>query len=561
MLQSKGNDDQTAPMKYFRLPAFSLSLFLVSCLSLLLIGWTLATPGPVSASETTTSEIQYGVSAWQTPSVEKTQVEALNQESVSAANIATWQFWNLLGISSMAMVGPVGTAAQSANQGTAQGAVGAFGSLIAGMTSHPPIKTATYIADLGQSLGLATPAYAQDQGTGFKALEPVLPLWKAFRNIAYFGFVIIFVVVGFMIMFRAQINPQTVITIQAALPKIVVTLLLITFSYAIAALIIDLIYLLIYLLVGAFAAFGILDQVSGAETAKDVLLGQTIFGIAWEHLMGLGPEQAAGAAADAVGNITNSLFGSIKGNLVNLIGQPLAYVIFAVAILIAVFKLFFQLLLAYIGIIFSVIFAPITLLFNALPGNNGFANWLKGILANALIFPVTAVMLLVAAALLGSQKFGIQQGIGYGNPQYADADIHLPFVGGGMPTSALQALIAIGFLMMMPKIIEMVQKMMGIEGGFAGMAAGAMEPIAGAWGKVSWPARFGGRMAGGMARIGTSTAFEYGMRSFMASDTGRNVTGAIGSVFRGRGRGGGRSSSPPSSGATGPSASSSSLER
>ena len=84
------------------------------------------------------------------------------------------------------------------------------------------------------NVGITQPVYAQ--GIGFSALTPTLQVWKAFRNLSYFLFIIIFIVVGFMIMFRAQINPQTVVTVQAALPKIVVTLIMITFSYAIAVL-------------------------------------------------------------------------------------------------------------------------------------------------------------------------------------------------------------------------------------------------------------------------------------------------------------------------------------
>ena len=55
-------------------------------------------------------------------------------------------------------------------------------------------------------------------------------------------------------MFRAKINPQTVVTIQSAIPKAVVALILVTFSYAIAGLMIDLMYLLIGLIFGVIPA-------------------------------------------------------------------------------------------------------------------------------------------------------------------------------------------------------------------------------------------------------------------------------------------------------------------
>jgi hypothetical protein len=56
-----------------------------------------------------------------------------------------------------------------------------------------------------------------------------------------------------MIMFRAKLNPQTVISVENALPKIVVALLLITFSFAIAGFLIDLMYISIGIIAVLFS--------------------------------------------------------------------------------------------------------------------------------------------------------------------------------------------------------------------------------------------------------------------------------------------------------------------
>ena len=53
---------------------------------------------------------------------------------------------------------------------------------------------------------LIQPVYAQ-QGIGFSKLQSLLPLWRMSRNIAYIFFIIIFVFIGFAIMFRAKISP------------------------------------------------------------------------------------------------------------------------------------------------------------------------------------------------------------------------------------------------------------------------------------------------------------------------------------------------------------------
>lgn len=467
--------------KNFRFGPIIFSLALIVCFEILFSASILAAP-------TLPPNQQYGNQmgdSWQIPTVEQTQTEAFSGELNGPAYSSAWLGW-LFGNMGHYMLGPVNIQPQGPGLQVDRGAVGVFGSLIAGMTAQPPVHTANYIADLGQSLGLATPAYAQ-QGTGFKALEPVLPIWKAFRNIAYFGFVVIFVVIGFMIMFRAKINPQTVISIQAALPQIIITLLLITFSYAIAALMIDLIYLLIYFVVGIFKAFGLITD---SEIAINALTGKNVFEIALRDLISPSRTEAAGSAANAVLSAVGGVFGKTVEVIARILqAKSLAYVIFGGAILIAVWKLFFQLLMAYVGIIFAVIFAPISLLFNALPGSQSFGKWLKGLLANVLVFPVTAIMFLIAAMLLGSPHFGVNDQLGYSYKVVSGAwdapfndysSLALPFVGGGLPAESIFAIIGIGFLMMMPKIIEILQKMLGVEGGVAGMAgaalAGVVEP-------------------------------------------------------------------------------------
>ena len=415
---------------------------------------------------------------WQMQTKETTETYALSPEGMTAEANIFHMASTITGWIGTAAVGPGPRAASQLGLESSGGAVGTFGNLIAHLTTQPPAHTATYVADVLQNSGLVSPAYAQ-QGAGFSALEPVLPVWKAFRNIAYFGFVLVFIVIGFMIMFRAKINPQTVISIQAAFPQIVITLILITFSYAIAALMIDLVYLIIYLLIGTFSSFGLITT-TGIQQTQNILLGENIFGIAFKYLIGnpiTQVETVTSNIAYAIAQIVESIFtqlGEGAGNFAGLSAGALAYVIFAVVILIAVFKLFFQLLLAYIGIIFNVIFAPILLLFNAFPGSESFFNWLKNLFANAIVFPVTALMLLLGAVLTGSTEFGINSSISQSILDDSQQALRLPFVGAGVPAGAMTAIIGIGFIIMMPKVIEIIQKMLGIEGGFAGMAGQAL---------------------------------------------------------------------------------------
>lgn len=111
--------------------------------------------------------------------------------------------------------------------------------------SQPP-ASGVYWAYTGlQNAGFVPKTYAADVGTGFAALAGIKGIWLLFRDFMMLLMVIIIIIIGFMIMFRAKINPQTVISIENSLPKIVIALLLITFSFAIAGFLIDLMYITI----------------------------------------------------------------------------------------------------------------------------------------------------------------------------------------------------------------------------------------------------------------------------------------------------------------------------
>ena len=90
-----------------------------------------------------------------------------------------------------------------------------------------------------------------ETGTGFDGLKPLLPLWTVFRNIVYILFVLVFVIIGVAIMLRLKIDPRTVMTIQNQIPKLIIGILLVTFSFSIAGFLIDIMYTSIYLIGGA----------------------------------------------------------------------------------------------------------------------------------------------------------------------------------------------------------------------------------------------------------------------------------------------------------------------
>lgn len=282
------------------------------------------------------------------------------------------------------------------------GAFGFTSNLVAQVLTQPPVSSREYFADLGRNFGIVKPAYAQ--GIGFKGLSGLLPIWKATRNLSYILFVIVFLSTGLAIMFRVKLDPKTVVTIQNAIPKLIIALILVTFSYAIVGLLIDFIYVIIYL--GILALSGPIQLVNHSTTA--IADTQSKF-TSLSFIDGIG--LILGGQIQAVSNmISKDLLNSILSSgaimllpataVAVLAVGALSTLIFAVIALFLVIKLLLALLLCYINIIISVIVAPLQIMMGALPGSSmGFSSWFKNLLANILVFPAVALFMLLGSLL------------------------------------------------------------------------------------------------------------------------------------------------------------------
>lgn len=346
------------------------------------------------------------------------------------------------------------------------GMINTVGSMIAGMYDMRPVSGVAYAANILDRFR-PTPAYAQSPGSGFQNLLPLLPIWRAFRDFTYILFALAFVAMGFAIMFRVKLNPQVTITIQSALPRLIVGLLLITFSYAIAGFVVDLIYVFIAIgilifsqvpnapelgrlqdqfLTGGFgsAVGSIFGAAGGALKPGAGALG-ALGGIIYGAISTFGGRAAVAGAAGAPLSLTGVL-GAIGIGFA--IGAALFILIFLLIIAYLVVRLFIELLRSYIAIILAVIFAPFQIILGVVPGLPGFTGWLKGLFANALVFPAVALALVLARVLLE------QPGLG---ELWA-----APVLGG--QGNLIRLLIGFGILLIVYQIPPAIRQAMGAEG-------------------------------------------------------------------------------------------------
>lgn len=371
---------------------------------------------------------------------------------------------------------------------------------IASTYMYQPASTTTYIADLGHRLGVPS-SYAQ--GIGFTALSPLLTLWRAFRNIAYFILMIIMMALGIMIMFRMKLDPHTAIGIQNSLPKIIMTLIFITFSYPIAGLLVDLMYLSIIVSVWIIGQSTLIHQLPQADipAIQAQALTGGIFGL-MGPMFAVTPEiliqqmQKVGYVGGIIfmftrllslaslsagpGVILLSLFfggtivnGSIAGGLSWLI-----YIIIGFGLLFLLIRFLFMMVNAYIQILISIIFGPILIMFDAIPGSGGggghgggggshFGNWLRNLIANLLVFPAVIVLLLVGR--------GITNALGNPNNLVGSNPLWAPPMVPQFNEGIARFVIGVGLIALIPSLVKQLKDALKAQ---SALNLGAGTPLA-----------------------------------------------------------------------------------
>jgi hypothetical protein len=195
-------------------------------------------------------------------------------------------------------------------------------------------------------------------------------LWSFTRNIAYAGFVLIMIIIGFMIMFRSKVGGQTMVTIGNTLPRMVVSLVLVTFSFAIIGLIFD---------VAGFIT-GLISSVLGSNVPI-----HNMPGLIWATMgegggLGYIILSSLGFVASFIALRPGAMFTSSLH--LALVGIVLAIIVWGAI------KLWITLVKTYLLLLLNTVIAPIAILLGAMPGSVSTVNIFKSILRHALVFPL-----------------------------------------------------------------------------------------------------------------------------------------------------------------------------
>jgi len=254
-----------------------------------------------------------------------------------------------------------------------------------------PLNLALYARDQVKNVPIiGNRVYAAEYGLIGENI--VLEFWKLTRNIAYAMLSVVMIVIGAMIMIRRKINPQLVVSVESAIPKIVIAVILITFSYPIGA-----------------TAAALLTPF--ANLAKD-LLKQL-----YDAIGVTGVDYVSSISGLIVLIVTNvaAVFLALPIGALTIALYILVVVVWVIIGLIAIVKQIF----IYVKILISIVAAPFTFALGAIPGNEDMVtNWFKiiaarivGVAAMWTVFSMQAFVLAFMITNAGNGS-GIWSGTG-----------------------------------------------------------------------------------------------------------------------------------------------------
>lgn len=260
--------------------------------------------------------------------------------------------------------------------------LGPVGLILGGISetyNHPPALGSDYIRGSLANLNPVSPVHAQGD-SGYQSLSGVQLAWKASRNMAYLVMILLLVAAGFLIMFRVKINPQTAVTLQMMIPKLALVLLLVTFSYAIAGLVFDLIYVVIAFVLSMLQITGVIHP-PNVQSAISYFTAPNFGNMFWYFL-------------------TPWLIVSLLGGLISLLGWPAIFtgpiaiisLLASIFLIVLLIKIWWMLLKTYVTLILLIVIGPWQIMLGLIPGQDGFGPWFRNVIANASVFAVVPLM-------------------------------------------------------------------------------------------------------------------------------------------------------------------------
>lgn len=264
--------------------------------------------------------------------------------------------------------------------------VGSSNSTLLGMTGTAralatedaiPVSFAYYMRDQFKNVPIVgEKVYAQDSYEDVYGASLALAVWKAFRNMALGLMSIFLVFIGIMIIMRKKVDPRTVLTLQAALPKVIISMILIVLSFGIGV---------------TFIRF-----IPAVQDWSDTIFDAVTADLNMTQQNTKAPEVVFSVSSLSLVNILTTVErlgeGISTGAMAIFVG-PIVLVVWLVVLMMVYVKVVF----IYVRMLMQTITAPFIFAIGALPGNDAqILNWFKKMIAWLVSIPAMYFLISLA---------------------------------------------------------------------------------------------------------------------------------------------------------------------
>jgi hypothetical protein len=270
------------------------------------------------------------------------------------------------------------------------------------------------------------------------------------------------------------------VSIGNTIPSVIVSLILVTFSFAIAGIIIDFGGVVISLMYSIFqgqsvsigdfgSLFGIMFRGMGAQYA--------------EVVSGDFSSALSGFSTNIVSGWLGVLWAIWKTEIMGLLGI-LAAIIGAGIVFVGAIKLLIVLYKAYFELLLNVILGPIKIMIGTLPGQESMkTNWFTGIIRNVLVFPIAYFIVNIPIFLMQSSEIvlGIPDKLTGNTLEGATSTTSISSEGGyiGLIISFVLRVFVLYYACQAPKFAEAIVPVKETNRAAADAMAGAKASMAG----------------------------------------------------------------------------------
>lgn len=208
-------------------------------------------------------------------------------------------------------------------------------------------------------------------------------------------------------------------------------------------------------------------------TIKDLMTGTTLQDLA----------ETGGFFKTVWSGVTLPVWISVSVLLGSIIGPLLISLFVWFTSVYLFFRITLMLLKAFLELVILIIFAPILLLFEAIPGVNAFSWWFKNMLGDIIPFPLVILFFMVANIMIETASSGSN----FWSPPLLSFN-----------TPEFSVLIGIGILFLIPEFVKLIKEAIGlkpmpIQIGLGTYFGGTAAAIGGATGLIG---QFGSLMLG-----------------------------------------------------------------